>query len=155
MEVLLDKAWSFVPADTATNVIVPFTVPRDFDHLEFVFSYGPKVVDDPVVILREVTACMEKYVAPADRPKEIRVEDFDKPVNFVTLSIDCGDEYIGCAHRHPPEGTIRIGAEDATFGFFRHPASAGAWRVVLNVHAVMAGTVDYHLTITGKEAGEA
>lgn len=155
MEVLLDRTWKLLPEQSRTNIVVPFSVPHAFERLEFEFEYGPKVVDDPEVILRGVTECMEKYVRPQDRPKEIRVEDYEPPVNFVTLSVDCEGEYVGCAHRHPPVGKIVIGADDATFGFFCRPIEAGEWRVVLNVHAVVAGTVDYHLTITGKEAGEA
>ena len=155
MEILLDQRWTLVPKQSCTNLIVPFTVPHAFEKLEFQFAYGPKVVDDPEIILQGVTECMEKYVRPQDRPKEIRVEDYDPPVNFVTLSVDCGDEYVGCAHRHAPEGIVSISADDATFGFFCRPIEAGEWRVVLNVHAVVAGTVDYHLVITGKEAGEA
>lgn len=154
MEILLDHIWTLTPEDARTNVIVPFTVPHDFDRLEFRASYGPKLVTDPEIRMRGLKECMEKYVAPKDRPAVLRLEDFDPPVNFVTLSVDCGEEYVGCAHRHPPEQTITIGAREATFGFFRHPAEAGEWRVVLNVHAVIAGTVDYHLTITGKEADE-
>lgn len=154
MEILLDRTWTLTPADARTNVLVPFTVPHDFDRLEIHASYGPKLVTDPEVRMRGLEECMEKYVAPKDRPAVLRLEDFDPPVNFVTLSVDCGGEYIGCAHRHPAEQTITIGARESTFGFFRRPVEPGEWRVVLNVHAVIAGTVDYHLTITGKEAEE-
>lgn len=154
MEILLDQKWTLVPEQSRTNVIVPFTVPRSFEQLEFKFSYGPKIVDDPEIILQGVTECMEKYVRPEDRPEVIRVEDYDPPVNFVTLSVDCEGEYVGCAHRHPHEGTVVIGEKNATLGFFCRPIEASEWRVVLNVHAVVAGTVDYYLTITAKEAGE-
>ena len=55
MEVLLDQRWTLVPEQSRTNLIVPFTVPHAFEKLEFQFAYGPKVVDDPAVILRGVT----------------------------------------------------------------------------------------------------
>ncbi|MGN0993877.1 MAG: hypothetical protein ACI4PD_02045 [Butyricicoccus sp.] len=155
MEILFDRVWQLTPDQARTNLIVPFSVPHAFDHLEFHASYGPKVVTDPEVCMHGLEECMEKYVRPQDRPDVLRLEDFDPPVNFVTISIDCGDEYVGCAHRHPNDQTIVIGENDATLGFFRHKIEAGDWRVVLNVHAVVAGTVEYHLTITGKEAGEA
>ena len=155
MDILLDHTWIFTPEQARTNVIVPFTVPRAYDRLQFDFVYGPKAIHDPEIILQKMTECMEKYVPPEERPPVIRVGDYDAPVNFVTLSVDCGDEYIGCAHRHPSKQTIVIGEKEASFGFFAHPITAGDWRVVLNIHAVVAGTVNYHLVITGKEAGEA
>ena len=154
MKVLFKDVWKLTPEQSRTNILVPFTVPCEFERLELRCQYSPKVVEDPAVAFQQIESCIQKYVRPEERPEVIRIEDYDIPVNFVTLSLDCGTEYIGCAHRHAPEQTIFVGAQGATVGFFAHPIVPGEWRAVLNVHAVISNTVEYGLTIVGKEFGE-
>ena len=63
-------------------------------------------------------------------------------------------EYVGCAHRHPPQQILTISASGSSWGFAPTAASAGDWRAVLHVQAVVVGTVDYRLRIYGMERGE-
>ena len=58
------------------------------------------------------------------------------------------------AHRHPPQQILTISASGSSGGCAPTAASAGDWRAVLHVQAVVVGTVDYRLRIYGMERGE-
>lgn len=40
MELLLDQTFAFTLADVRKNILVPFRVDRDFDHLAICLHYG-------------------------------------------------------------------------------------------------------------------
>lgn len=50
MELLLDQTFAFTLADVRKNILVPFRVDRDFDHLAICLHYGPR----PFEILRSL-----------------------------------------------------------------------------------------------------
>ena len=51
MELLLDQTFAFTLADVRKNILVPFRVDRDFDHLAICLHYGPKAIRDPEIIM--------------------------------------------------------------------------------------------------------
>ena len=137
MELLLKKRFTFTEADVRKNILVPFRVERDYVRLAIRLRYGPKSIRDPEIILPKIQACVETYFP-----------------DFVTLSLDKDGEYVGCAHRHPPEQTILISEEGSDWGFVPAPAGRGDWRIVLHVQAVVVGAVDYDLEVYGLEREE-
>ena len=154
MELLLQKRFAFTEADVRKNVLVPFRVERDYERLAIRLRYGPKSIRDPEIILPKIEACVNTYFPGDFRLTEEDMKEFDQLLNFVTLSLDKDGEYVGCAHRHPPEQTILISAQGSTWGFAPTPAEKGDWRIVLHVQAVVVGTIDYQLEVYGLERGE-
>lgn len=154
MEVLLRHDCTLRPEDARKNILLPFSVPKSFDRLAILLHYGPKEVRDPAIIQPQIEACVQRYFPPGTTLTARDMEEYPCLFNFVTLSLDCGDTYIGCAHRHPPKQTIFIAENSASWGFAPHPITQGAWRVALHVHAVVAGTVDCHIAVCGLEKGE-
>ncbi|MCI8329390.1 MAG: hypothetical protein HFG02_07235 [Oscillibacter sp.] len=154
MELLLKKRFTFTEADVRKNILVPFRVERDYVRLAIRLRYGPKSIRDPEIILPKIQACVETYFPDGFRLTEEDMKDFDQLLNFVTLSLDKDGEYVGCAHRHPPEQTILISEEGSDWGFAPAPAGRGDWRIVLHVQAVVVGAVDYDLEVYGLEREE-
>lgn len=151
---LFEKTFVLTPAESKTNVDVPLVVPRDFAALLFCTEYEPKIVADQLQAREAVEAAIERFIPEAARPVWGRWQDYMPVVNFITLSLDFGETYIGCAHRHSPVQDHIISASYASPGFVRHAACAGMWRCVLNCHAVVDETVRYSLRVYGADEGE-
>lgn len=154
MERILQKRFAFTEADVRKNILIPFRTERDYERLAIQLRYGPKSIREPAVIMPKIKACVETYFPEGFRLTEEDMKEFSQLLNFVTLSLDKDGEYVGCAHRHPPEQTILISGQGSDWGFAPAAAGRGDWRIVLHVQAVVAGTVDYRLAVYGLERGE-
>lgn len=154
VELLLDQTFAFTLADVRKNILVPFRVDRDFDHLAICLHYGPKAIRDPEIIMPQIRKCVKTYFPAGYQLTEADMQEYQELFNFVTLSLDKNGEYVSCAHRHPPQQILTISASGSSWGFAPTAASAGDWRAVLHVQAVVVGTVDYRLRIYGMERGE-
>ena len=111
-------------------------------------------IRDPEIIMPQIRKCVKTYFPAGYQLTEADMQEYQELFNFVTLSLDKNGEYVGCAHRHPPQQILTISASGSSWGFAPTAASAGDWRAVLHVQAVVVGTVDYHLRIYGMERGE-
>jgi hypothetical protein len=154
MEVLWNKVYSLHPGDSKTNLCVDIPVSRDFWCLEFLCSYSPKILEDREKSRELIQGGLKKYVPAQFMGQYGDWEKFLPVVSLITLSIDYGDRYLGCAHRHAPEQRHIISAAFSSPGFFRHAAVQGPWRAVINIHAVVCDSVAYHLTVQGWDEGE-
>jgi len=150
MEVLLDKEFCFHDGDSRTNRCVPLRVEREYAALEFRGSYAPKELSDEGRAYPLIREALERYVPEGERRGFEEQWRTRLPLdNLITLSIDHGGEYLGCAHRHAPEQRHVISGGKSSPGFRRSPAAPGDWRVVLNIHGVFTGEVVYHLRVAG------
>lgn len=154
MEKILCEQFTFSAADVRKNVLVPFQTERDYDRFLIQLHYSPKSIRDPAVITPQIQKCVETYFPAGSQLTAEDMKEYDQLLNFVTLSLDRGETYVGCAHRHPPEQTIVIARDGSSWGFAPTAPTAGAWRIVLHVQAVVVGTVDYRLAVYGMERGE-
>ncbi len=154
MELLLDRTFAFTEADVLKNVLIPFRLERDYDRLVIHLHYSPKEIRDPEIIMPQIQKCVETYFPAGYQLSETDMEEYRSLLNFVTLSLDKNGEYVGCAHRHPADQLLSISAGGSSYGMAPTAASAGDWRVVLHVQAVITGTIDYRLQIFGMEGGE-
>jgi hypothetical protein len=153
MEILLDELFQLHPQDSKTNVCVAVPVPRDFESLEFICSYEPKPLDNEDEARQLLEAGLDRYVPPEYREQYRGTwRKYFPVVSLITLSVDYNGAYIGCAHRHAPEQRHIISAKFASPGFFKHPAAAGNWRAVINVHAVVSSEVRYRLQVYGHDS---
>jgi hypothetical protein len=155
VEILLDRLFLLHADDAKTNVCVPFPVERDFGSLEFVCGYEPKGYDDEDAARRMIEEGLQRFV-PDEYRKSLEPADQFLPAvtSLVTLSIDYGGRYLGCAHRHAPEQRHIISANFSSPGFLRQPALAGDWRAVINVHSVVSRELRYHLRVLARERSE-
>lgn len=154
MDILMEYHAVFRPEDWRQNILLPFDVPKQYDRLAVRLYYGPKEVRDPAVIRPQIEECVRRYWPEGARLSETDMQEYECLFNFVTLSLDCGAEYVGCAHRHPPEQTIFVSEREASPGFAPRAVTPGLWRVVLHVQAVIAGEVDCRAAVFGLERGE-
>lgn len=154
MDVLLRDDLKFTVADVRRNVLLPFHVDKAYDRLVVLLHYGPKAISDPAIIMPQIEECVRLYFPAGYQLTEEDMKEYNQLFNFVTLSVDCDGEYVGCAHRHPPEQKIVISENGSSWGFAPYAASPGDWRVVLHVQAVVDGTVDCHIAVCGLERGE-
>jgi len=154
MELLLDRSIKIVPSDSKTNIDIPLKVAGSRYALLIRTAYSPKIVNDPELARREIEAGIKKYVPEYARAKYGRWEDYLPLVNFVTLSLDYEDEYIGCAHRHSPVMDHIISPGYSSAGFIRHAVDAGIWNFVLNCHAVVSDPVTYDLKVYAADENE-
>ena len=154
MDLLFSQTLTITPDDNKTNITVPVVLRRSYAALLIRTNYDPKVVADCEFARQAVEAAISRFIPAEARPVWGRWEDYMPVVNFITLSLDYNDKYIGCAHRHSPAQDHIISAVYSSPGFIRHEAAAGTWRCVLNCHAVVDAAVKYSLNIYGAEEGE-
>lgn len=150
MNVLKEQTFCVVKPDVRRNISVPFFVDRPFSGLVIRMDYAPHRVTDAKLCAEEIESCLRRYLPEEERPRgEIRPEDYDPLFNFITLSLDCGERYVGCAHRHDPALIVRISEREASPGFDPTPIREGPWRVMLHVHAVITDQIRCRLRIWG------
>lgn len=154
MEKLLHQNLVFSQEDVRKNILLPFQLDKTYDRLVIHVHYSPKAIRDKDIIMPQIRACVKKYMPAGYDLTEEDMKEYDKLLNFVTLSLDKDGSYVGCAHRHPPEQTITISPRGSTYGFAPESVTPGAWRIVLHVQAVVAGSVDFSLEVYGLEKGE-
>ncbi|MFR0770143.1 MAG: hypothetical protein ACLSHO_11600 [Dysosmobacter sp.] len=68
---------------------------------------------------------MKTYFPAGYQLTEADMQEYQELFNFVTLSLDKNGEYVGCAHRHPPQQILTISASGSSWGFAPTAASAG------------------------------
>ncbi|QQO09138.1 hypothetical protein [Breznakiella homolactica] len=154
MKVLLDNLYPLHRDDSKTNVSVEIPLDRDYGCLEFLCSYTPKVLENEAEAKDLIEAGLERFIPPEYRERYGGWRDYLPVVNLITLSLDHDEIYVGCAHRHNPEQRHIVSADFSSPGFFRHSASAGVWRAVINVHAVVSDETVYHLTVNAYDKDE-
>lgn len=155
MKLLEDRSFCVSKAEVRSNIAVPFVVDRPFAALIIRLDYAPHRVTDEKLCAEEIETCLRRYLPREEWPKEtIRPGDYDPLFNFITLSLDCGDRYAGCAHRHDPSLTVRISEQEASPGFDPAPIREGPWQVMLHVHAVITSQIQCHLQIWGAEEAD-
>lgn len=149
--VILDQVILLHPQDDKTNYILGFEVPAGVQKLRFTCSYSPKTVEDAELAKRAARCSIGRYVPRWQLPLyEERESEEIKLVNLITLSLDCGEDYLGCAHRQAPEQEHVLSAEMSSPGFVRHTPRAGQYRAVLNVHSITSPQVAYRLLVTAE-----
>lgn len=141
MAELLSVSGILVPGDSRTHRSYPFRPSGDGSALRIRFSYEPKYLDDPEKAEGIAAAARRRYGLGPEEPLEGRI------ANLVTLSVDDGAGFRGCAHRGAPEQVIRIGPEGATEGFAPGPIVPGDWSVVLSAHSIATGTCSFRLSV--------
>lgn len=154
MKELLSKSFRFTLDDVRKNTLVPFQVDKAYDHMLICLKYSPKHIREKEIIMPQIERCVERYFPKGYTLSEEDMKEYDSLLNFVTLSLDKGDEYVGCAHRHPPEQTLRIAKTSPAWGFAPCEVTKGDWRIVLHVQAVVIGEIDYRLKVFGMEEGD-
>lgn len=155
MDIILQQDYLLRQEDSASNICLPFTLTRDYARLVCKIKYSPKHITDKETVRRMVLARAAEYLPEgADVENSIDWSEYEVLHNFITLSLDFQEEYLGCAHRHPPEQIVEISQQQASPGFCLHEICAGQWRAVVHVQAVILGQVAYHLVICGMEEGE-
>ena len=147
-EIILDEVILLHPEDSKTNVCLSFSLKKNYQSLEFICSYEPKSCDDREKAKQMILEGLEVYAPPEYRERWGPWESFlPAVVSLITFSLDAPEKYLGCAHRHANEQRHIISGKFSSSGFFRHTPTAGDWRAVINVHAVVSPEVRYHLQI--------
>lgn len=146
MKTLLDEIYIFVPRDDKTNFCVEFSVPAGYAALRCDCSFSPKTVREKELVQEAIWGNIGKYV-PQEDIAAIAAEDLTL-VNHLTFSLDCGEQYLGCAHRHAATATHIIAPGGSSPGFIRRNVQAGNWRAVINIHSITSPEVRYSLRIS-------
>jgi len=152
---VLDTVLTITPKDDKTNVAVPFTLMEDADRLEITCEFSPKEIGDEALARQAALANIGRYVPRYQLPlyKEQLAGGLIL-VNHLTLSLDQGENYLGCAHRHAPRQTHLISQAHSSPGFTRCRPAAGSYRAVINVHSITSPQVRYHLVVRAYREGD-
>ena len=154
MITLLDRRVVLHPEHNKTNIDIPFLIPEAYHALFIRTAYSPKIVADEEFARKQIEAGVARYIPESAREKFGQWRDYLPVVNFITLSVDCEEEYIGCAHRHSPVMDHIISAEYSSAGFIRHAVTPGTWKCVLNCHAVVDESVTCSVQVFGADRNE-
>lgn len=152
---ILDTTLVITPMDDKTNITVPFSLPADADRLVITCKFSPKVIEDKALARQAALASIGRYVPRYQLPlySEEQIENLSL-VNHLTLSLDYGQTYLGCAHRHKPEQSHEISEQFSSPGFHRMKPIAGDYQAVINVHSITSPQVHYHIKIEAMQEGE-
>lgn len=151
MKTVLETQVRLTPADEKTNVVLPFTLTSEAEQLKIIYSYAPKTLEGEAGA-RAVEACLQRD-AGEYRPVYPAAETFLPLKNLVTLSLDDPYTYRGAAHRQADRQEHILTETAASPGFLPGKLPAGAWRLVLNVHALVTPFCDCRVQIEVEEAG--
>jgi hypothetical protein len=151
VEILFDEKIVFHRQDAKANRCIDIPVVKDFAYLEFLCSYEAKWLDDDSVAQGFAAEIPAQCASPGYRARYGEWQAAIPVANLVTLSLDHDGIYIGCAHRHAAKQRYIISADFSSPGFLRHAARAGAWRAIINVHAVVSVATHYHLRVNAFE----
>ena len=130
---VLDAGLSLTPSSSRGLVELPFALDSPAERLEIDFSYEPKFLEG---------------------------RDGASPIpNLVTISLDYGEEYLGCAHRHAPVQRHSISAGGSSPGFHAAAVRAGGYRLVVSAHCVVTPACEVRVRVVaagaaGAPAGE-
>lgn len=149
---IVEKSLVFTAKDRRTNVCIDFDVNEEFAELVIECRYYPKKLEDAVLSKKMIEEALHVYYGGNQEICGNKWHEYLPIVNHATISLDCLDEYIGCAHRHNPEQTIIISEKFSSPGFIKRKPGPGRWRAVINIHEVVTGRLNYYLKITGKKA---
>ncbi|MBQ6502790.1 MAG: hypothetical protein IJI57_02630 [Flexilinea sp.] len=154
MKLLISHTQILTPSDNKTNIDIPFRLRQSFPALFIRTKYDPKIVTDENLSRQQIEAGIKRYIPENAREQWGQWEDYMPVLNFVTLSLDYEEEYVGCAHRHSPVQDHIISENYSSPGFFRHAILPGRWNCSLNCHAIVDQTVTYTLELYGAEENE-
>lgn len=146
--IVLDHTLRFHPDDDKSNVKVPFTLIKDAKALRITCSYSPKKIEDEALAQQAVLCSIGRYVP---RYQLTLYQDTIKKgielVNLLTLSLDAGETYLGCAHRHAPKQEHLVSESFSSPGFCRFAPKAGQYQAVINIHSITSKEVVYNLKV--------
>lgn len=150
MDILLDEIINFTRNQTRTNVARWFTLEKDYDVLEIYCEYSPKKVEDGVFTKQALEAAIELYIPEHERATDLTWEKYAPLSNFISISLDYEDTYLGCAHRQDRIQKHMICKDNSSLSFENHAPIKGTYSAVMNLHAVSSEVVTYHLKIIAK-----
>ena len=153
MEALIDKKIILTPADEKTNILVPFTVTKDYEKLVIDYTYSPKELGDCPKAMELIEENLRKDTGE-DRPLYPDYKEFLPLKNLVTLSLDGPEGYIGAAHRQDDVQHHIISHDFSSRGFQKSEIRKGEWLVYLNVHALVTDECECILKIQGGNGDE-
>ncbi len=142
---ILEKQVIIKKEQRNTNIDLVFSGQEEVDALLVHIEYGPKVMEDEELILREVKACYQKY--RPDKPYKMH----EGLLNFVTFSLECEGENIGCAHRHAPKKLYTISEENPSPGFRPFKPKEGKYCMTLHVNEIMTEEIIYNIKIEAEK----
>lgn len=149
--ILLDIKQTVGPEQSKKNIEHSFFLPAVAEALEINFSYEPKELTDKGKARAYIQEGMEKYAPKPYGEGYGSWEAYLPLVNLLTLSLDSPEGYVGCAHRHTPAQQHRISEQGSAPGFLSCRISAGEWKAVVNVHAVVTDFCTYRLVVSAQE----
>lgn len=144
---IISRQILLTPEHNKTNIRVPFRLAQAWNALFIHTCYDPKIVSDEAFARQQIEAGIRRYIPEQFRGRFGQWKDYMPVVNFITLSLDYEDEYIGCAHRHSPDQSHIISSSYSSPGFYRHAVLPGNWECVLNCHAVVDSSVIYTIQV--------
>lgn len=131
------------------HVEFPFFTDKDYSKLIINYIYLPKDYDGKDAYDRAVQAFKEAYGESEIDLEEVKGELPLK--NHVTLSLSCGNNWIGTAHRHANNMVVEVGEHTATEGFHKTPIIKGEYSVTLSIHALLSKKVSVSLEVVAYE----
>lgn len=147
--ILIDERIILIPDSRRTNVCREFEVTDEFSRLIIECEYTPKKLENMEISQKHIERALDVYEGSAEGNARCSWKNFVPLYNLVTFSLDCGDEYIGCAHRHSSTQIHIISSTFSSPGFIRKEITKGRWRAVVNVHEILHEKCVYHFKITG------
>ncbi len=146
---LLEQHLILTPENSKTNIFFEFDVDDDYSKLYIDAAYFPKhcyEYDKSRAILED---CLVRYNVDVSDLEPGEYEGALPLTNMVCFSIECNDQYRGCAHRGANTSHFEISEEGATYGLYKGKIERGKWRACCNVNSIVSEKVHYHLLITG------
>ena len=150
--VLKEAQTQLHPDDEKSTRFIPFDVPEGVNKLCITYSYSPKILEDKAKsyeLIKEnlIRDAGEEWTEHSD------FEEFMPLKNLVTLALCSADgSYRGAAHRQADSQYHEISETSASSGFLKSKITAGQWKLLLHVHALVTDLCTCNIKIEGEVA---
>lgn len=111
------------------------------------FSYSPKLVEEKRALIL-IQEHLEKVIPEelmgvwGDATRYLPLE------NFITLSLDDNQQYVGARHYKDTTQDIVISENGSTKGFLKVPVAQGEWCIRMNMHCLQSEEVRLHVKVS-------
>ena len=139
------------PDDSKSTRYIPFDVPENTQKLCITYAYSPKILEDKE---KSYELIKENLIRDAGEEwgEYTDYEEFMPLKNLVTLALEDTEGYRGAAHRQADSQYHEICEDFASVGFVRGRITAGQWKLMLHVHALVTDSCTCDIKIEAEVA---
>lgn len=147
MDHLIDVEGVLTPSCSKTHITYCFPLYRKAGELKILFCYDPKVLLDKEKSRELISKGIHQFVEEDQDTDLANWERYLPVQNLLTISVEDGNGFRGCAHRQSSQQELIISEQNSSPGLISGALDKGLWKVTISVHAVVTDRCKYSLKV--------